>query len=263
MRLRVRKGLVILRWIGIMLVQGIPFGILSLFILLIIALGSLNSMDWDYGELFKWSVYLLALTSWVAYVFIYPIRHLIRKLHYGDNKFLRALSFLPWLYLDDKEENDYGPKWFIDSSNLQLDTPLQRFWASWKWSAERNPTWNLQGVLKPKHQSEHELKIISATGRVERGGMELDVMSLCGFKYVDETGKYSDNKGDYLSYEYSKLGKMMVWYELDGTLFWRFSFAGLKNNRWIEIHLGTNEYRYTWRIKVYKDLVFYEDIFTL
>ena len=79
--------------------------------------------------------------------------------------------------------------------------------------------------------------------------------SIAGFKYVDKDGVYKDNIGDFLSKKHSTLGKMFIWYKIENKLYWRFSYANnLFSKLWVEFQVGTNNSRYTFRLKFKWDL---------
>lgn len=84
---------------------------------------------------------------------------------------------------------------------------------------------------------------------------------MCNFKYVNDKGVFKNNKGDYLSIRYSILGSAFTWYTIDGTLYFRYSFADKIIKRyWIEFQWGTTNKRYTFRLKIKKNLITYEEL---
>lgn len=239
-----RKLWSLTKWLLVMQAQGLSYGIITVYLLL---------LYWIFGWQWNWSSILLSLitTSWVMYPIVYPFRSIIRR--------LKGLLFPFWIYLDDTEKHDYGPAWFLKAKGLKIDTWLQRFIASYLWSAVRNPTWNIQSLFKVKSATEHTITLISWKGELYKNGKIYSNFATAGFKYVDKDGKYMDNSGPFLSVLHSVLGKMFIWTEIDGTLYWRFSKAKIsKGKHWWEFQLGHTSKRYTLRIKHYTDLVIYE-----
>lgn len=245
-----KKTWAIVKWIFAILFQLIPFGFIT---------GIMLLFKWWGWVDFEWKtiLYSLSITSYVGYIFVYPLRKPIRWVWYETKA--KWLVVLLWVYLDDTEEHDYGTKTFLKDKKLKIDTWLQRYWASWRWSADRNPWWNHHSLLKPKQEADYIMDILSSKGRLVKNGTIVGIERFAGFKYVDKNGKFMDNTGEFLSIKYSILGWSWVWYYLGGTLYWRFSTAKISEGKhWWEIHLGTNEVRFTWRLKHYTDLIVFE-----
>lgn len=173
---------------------------------------------------------------------IYPILYPLRE----DPDIRPKKPF--WYYFDD-EDGSYGTDWFKESLLYGDKTDKwSRFRIAYKWSALRNPAWNLQASLKP---IDGEKELVSTKGYVERNGVELDQYVFANFKYVNKDGAFKNNIGDFLSIKYSALGKRLTWYKVDDKLYWRVSYANnLVSKLWIELHLGVSNYRYTFRLKV-------------
>ena len=160
------------------------------------------------------------------------------------------MRYIPFWWFFDDEDGNYGTDWFRDSLSYGHKTDwVGRFRIAYKWSALRNPAWNLQASLQPKDGVK---VLVSSGGSAVKGGIKvLDPYALCGFKYENENGQYTNNIGDYLSLKYSLIGKKWSWYKVEGRLYWRFSYANeLFKNVWVEWQVGTNNYRYTWRLKL-------------
>lgn len=239
----------------------------------------------------RWAIFEIFIGLYVAFSYIfYPISYLfkdfIRKSRYGSNKILKIITFPLWIYLDDSAKYDWGDDWWINVNKTKLDTKWQRFVASYKWSVLRNPAWNIYTFIKPKNGV---MVIISETGELTRNGIILkedtDIWNdFAVMKFVDENGVYTDNKGIYLSMEYSIIGESFVWYKIGETLYWRYSKVKKISNKkliflynlissifslsnrfddkdwWIETQLGTNENRYTVRNKIKKINGIYEEL---
>lgn len=161
----------------------------------------------------------------------YPLVYWLRKP-------VRKYKIKPlWYYLDDTD-GDFGADYW------RGDKP-KNLWTAYKWSVLRNPAWNLQESLKP----ENGLEIVKYhNGKFLK---DISLLSIATLKYVDSFGQYSDNKGEYLSLRYSRVGKMFIWYKVGNNLYWRYSFANevkWLGGIWIEIQIGTT-YRYTFRLK--------------
>jgi hypothetical protein len=56
------------------------------------------------------------------------------------------------------------------------------------------------------------------------------------------------------------MGESKVWYLVENTLYWRYSLAKKIGKFWIELHLGTNDRRYTVRFKIKTNLKIYETL---
>ena len=178
------------------------------------------------------------LTAKIVYPILYPLRE--------DDDIRRKKPF--WYYFDD-EDGDYGTDWFRESLSYgDMSTRWRKFRVAYKWSALRNPAWNLQASLKP---IEGEKELVSTRGYVQRSGVELSPYVFANFKYVNKDGVFKNNIGDYLSVKHSAFGKSLTWYKVGNKLYWRLSYANnLVSKLWIELHLGVSNDRYTFRFKV-------------
>lgn len=191
--------------------------------------------------------------SYIIFPISYLLRDKLRAIMQGRCLFYKTFAFPLWVFLDDMEYyvqgHDYGEPWWRKAKGLSLDTKWQRFKAAYLWGVVRNPAWNQYEVIKPKQGDKN---IIKYNGHLTRNGEEVGIEEFATLKWIDEEGNYSDNKGKYLSSKYSTFGKMFLWYKIKGTLYWRYSFANKVRNRWIEVHLGTTDLRYTIRFKIKK-----------
>jgi hypothetical protein len=139
------------------------------------------------------------LTAKVVYPILYPLRY--------DREIRPNKPF--WYYFDD-EDGNYGTDWFRESLSYgDMSTRWRKFRVAYKWSALRNPAWNLQASLKP---IDGEKKLVSTRGYVQRSGVELSPYVFANFKYVNKEGVFKNNIGDYLSVKHSAFGKRLTWY---------------------------------------------------
>jgi len=181
------------------------------------------------------------LLGFLSAPIIYPILYPLRE----DPDIRPKKPF--WYYFDD-EDGDYGTDWFRESLSYGDKTDRwSRFRIAYKWSALRNPAWNLQASLTP---IDGEKELVSTKGYVERNGVALDPYVFANFKYVNKDGVFKNNIGDFLSTKYSALGKRFTWYKVGDKLYWRLSYANnLVSKLWIEFHIGVSNHRYTFRLK--------------
>lgn len=203
----------------------------------------------------------------LAYV-LFPIAYLLRKpLRYNyylnERRFVKCLIIPLWIFLDDEsyyaEGHDQGSDWWREAKNLKTATSWQRFKAAYLWGVVRNPVWNMYYLIRPKQEG---FELISAKGSLTKNGEPMSLWNFAVLKYVDGHGNYKDNKGPYLSLRYSIIGRSFVWYKSGGRLYWRTSFAGKRFGRWIEFQAGTNNRRYTIRLKI-KNVKVYGPRFSL
>lgn len=218
------KALAYLRWTGVMLGHSVAYGGITVLLLLVKFFFGAPDWGWILGSLF--------FTSWIAYPFAVML------------KFLGKWNPL-WIYLDPEPPHD----WFLkDMGKDKVD-----WWAWYVWAAVRNPMWNFFTFAKPKEGFPiiHEYH-----GEITMNGKPKSIMTMAVLKGMTKDGVPMDNKGEYINYAHSRLGTSSVWYEIDGTLYFRKSFAGKFFSRWLEIQFGCTEKRYTWRFKYkkYKEL---------
>lgn len=208
--------------------------------------------------------------SYILYPLAYVLRDFLRR--------NRPYTYPLYIFLDD--EGDYGESWWQIENGIVLEelSDWQKFKVAYRWSVIRNPAWNQYSIIKPKQGG---LEIKEMSGFLSVNGQEVDITNFAVFKWENEAGQYTDNQGEYLSYRFSTLGRSFVWYIIDGTLYFRSSFAGRvyskgwktfyrlllsvgrvftfkfrtikevwKNPIFLEKHLGTNNRRYTIRLKI-------------
>ena len=207
-------------------------------------------------------IILIPLT-YVMYPLAYFLRKQLRHCYYSRNTFKKTLVLPLWIFLDDEvfygSGDDYGEQWWKNVNNIkiwELNT-WQRFVVAYKWGAIRNPAWNQYQIFKPKTGVKY---IVSEEGELSRNGQSITLLNFAVLKYVDKHGQYTDNQGEYLSLRYSTMGESKVWYLVENTLYWRYSLAKKIGKFWIELHLGTNDRRYTVRFKIKTNLKIYETL---
>jgi len=194
-------------------------------------------------SILRWiAVMLISLLGFVTAPIIFPIAYLLRNVKLFRNHLL-------WYYYDD-EDTIFGTEWFRKSKGLKD----KGFKTAYLWSAIRNPAWNLQASLQPEQST---IWVYSSKGMLNKYGKIQKVTEMAVLKYVNIDGIYSDNKGEFLSLQHSILGSMFLWYEVSRKLYWRYSYAkNVYKDYWVEIQLGTNDRRYTWRLKIKKTKIF-------
>lgn len=215
----------------------------------------------------RWAFYAICLQIILvpyAYFFfplVYSLRNNLRRDLDENGIPKKWWQRVLWILLDDEEYkaqgHDYGPKWWRDSKRIKIDNKWQKFKAAYKWGVIRNPAWNQYYLFKPLEGEKEE---IVTKGELTQGGHRVNILAFAVLKYVDEEGNYMDNKGEYLSLNLSILGHSMVWYKIGGRQYWRKSYAGKKWGLWWELQLGTNDRRYTIRLKIKRVKVFEETI---
>lgn len=204
-----------------------------------------------------------------------------------------TFSFL-WVFMDyelyRKEGSLYGEKRWLDGNGYDIENMnwWQKFKIAYLWNAIRNAAWNMYDVYKPK-TGDRVLKLFR--GYLEQNNIHMsNLYEFAVLRYVNRDGHYMDNQGDYLSVQYSVLGWSSVWYEVDGRLYYQYSYAdSLLGSRistffcrlllsftvlfnwdklddlwsrpiWFELHFGNNERRYTFRMKIKGGLQIFEEL---
>lgn len=193
-----------------------------------------------------------AITALVIYPFAYILRKPIRKFKKENNKLARIITYPLWLYLNDGKSNDVGYSWYHEAINLYPTSKWNKFKLAYMWSARRNPAWNHYQILKPK---EGKVKLFSIKSNIT-SGVKHDFLTPADLRYVNSNGEFRDNKGEYLSLKYSRLGNKKVWYRIGKTLHFINSYAGKKGKYWIEFQYGSVPRRYKVRFKVKKTKVY-------
>lgn len=200
----------------------------------------------------------------LAYL-IYPVSYILRndlRSWYNSRNTIKKYLAIPfWIFLDDEvvkvSGDDYGEQWWKNVNNIRIWElgKWERFKVAYRWGVIRNPAWNQYTLLKPQQGVK---EILSQKGMLYRNHQELSLLNFAVLKYVNSLGQYTDNQGEFLSLTYSVIGKSKVWYRVGNTLYWRYSLAKKYGKYWIELHLGTNDRRYTVRFKIKKNLRIYE-----
>lgn len=191
---------------------------------------------------------------------IVPLSYVLYPFAYSTRGFLRKHTpwTIPlWIFLDDEvvevSGDDYGEDWWKEVNHIHVSMMnwFEKFITAYRWGVIRNPAWNQHLIIKPKSGI---IMVVKQRGSLVRDSKPSNLLNFAVLKWVDAQGNYTDNQGSYISEKYSTLGKSFVWYKVGRKLYWRFSYAGYNKmlNRWIEIHLGTNERRYTVRGKIKK-----------
>lgn len=200
--------------------------------------------------------------SYILYPISYTLRNGLRSWYYGDKKIKKWLSIPLWIFLDDEvvrlSGDDYGENWWKTVNKIDVTklNSWQKFVVAYKWGVIRNPAWNQYTLIKPKQGEEI---IVSSKGRLTKNGEEVSILEFAVLKFVDNLGQYTDNQGEFLSLGFSIIGESKVWYKVENTLYWRYSIVKQIGNFWIELHLGTNNRRYTIRGKIKRNLKIYEN----
>jgi len=168
------------------------------------------------------------LTAWFMYPFAYVFRKCLRKWNKGS--WLQKLTSFPlWMYLNDGVSNDVGYPWFWKKIGRQ---PNGKFWndfvISYKWSALRNPVWNLYIPLQLQHIPKTDIVVKKSIcfneALLNREVDHIEERHL-KFKYADDS--YADNEGPYLDYSKAVLG----------VLFTTYTQGNRKCFRWAKVNI--------------------------
>jgi hypothetical protein len=223
-----------LRWAGTQVLSSIGYGGITVLMLLV------QLLTWNFWG-YTINLTSLVFTSWIAFTLLWPFR----------NTSLRKTRPF-WFYFDDEDEFGYDLPWFLPEMK-------NGFKKAWLWAAVRNPMWNLQASLTPKQGSKtlFEIKELTTT----RNGVLVGyAYPMANAKFVDENEKNLGNKGKYLSLKYSVIGEQKIWYEVDGTLYFRFSKVyKTKNGAWKERQYGTSDERHLFRRKNFGKIKTFEE----
>jgi hypothetical protein len=203
----------------------------------------------------RWFVFAILLQiiliplAYFFYVPAYLLRKPLRKGYYGNTILLKLLSIPLWIFLDDEalelSGDEYGEIWWKKANNIDISklNEFQKFIVAYKWAVIRNPAWNQYELLKPKQGSPKFVDMYGYTSG--------EWNDFCVLKWEID-GQYSDNMGQCVSRRYSIFGNLVLWYKVEDKLYWRYSYANKFLGRWFELHLGTNDKRYTVRFKIKK-----------
>lgn len=239
------------------------------------------------------TLHLLAILFlfWLIYSLIYSFYEPIFFLNMVTGSII--MFFFLWVFNDYElyrsEGSLYGEKRWLDGNGYDIENMdwWQKFKIAYLWNAIRNAAWNMYDVYVPA-VGERVLK--SFTGYLSKNDIYVaNLYEFAVLRYVNAQGQYMDNQGDYLSIEFSVLGWSSVWYEVDGKLYYQYSFAETLESRistffcrlllsftrlrnkeklkalwnspiWFELHYGNNERRYTLRMKVKGGLQIFEEL---
>ena len=178
---------------------------------------------------FRFALYgIIFATAFVVGLFIFPIAYAFRK-------WVRRTKFMPlWIWLNSDEkterENDYGDDAFRERKGIVIEGKnwLQLFFISYRWAALRNPHYNLKLMLAPKKGQKYDIDVI-----------------------IHQTTKPALVICDRFT-----LGKAHVTYRIDGTKYFRYSFA--KKIKWFggerlwNVQLGASDIRWLYKNKISK-----------
>lgn len=184
---------------------------------------------------------LVNLFGFLTAPFVFPFVYLLREVDLFRNCLL-------WIYYDDEDGFGYGVDWWMRGRS-------RGFWTAFKWTAIRNPAWNLH-TLSMLKGSDMDYVFLKPKGILQREGKILkpNLYYIGGLKYEDEYGSYLDNKGSILSLKYSIIGSQFVkFYSIKTDKeYWRYSYANrLIDNIWVELQIGYST-RATFRLKIKK-----------
>lgn len=198
-----------------------------------------------------------ALTAPIVYPLAYVLRAPLRVLNLIP--YVRYLTLPLYIYLDD-EDFENPPSWWLKAKGLKMDTALNRFWSAYRWNGFRNTIWNFHLLTEHEH---FKAGMVYSKGLLFNDfAPDRNPFNFAVLKYVDSFGNYTDNAGEYLSTKFSYLGSMFCVYEYNDTTFFRYSFARkLPIIGWTELQIGTNDKRYTFRLKIKGIQPIYEQVF--
>lgn len=207
---------------------------------------------------------LVSIIKWLLimliYGILYPLAYIVYPLSYNTRKWTRKIRYsnkswwyiVPlWVFLDDEEDYGEGEIAWFKANKGRLDTAWQRFRISYLWAVTRNHAWNFHSLCGLNKDDEKQL--ISTKGEIKRKGIVVDdPYRFATLRYEDDNGNWTGHKGKWLSWNHSDLGSRFTWYKIGNKLCWRYSFANKIKwlNRWIELHLGMTDNRYTVRFKI-------------
>ena len=213
---------------------------------------SIAILRWVLAILFQLITVVLSL---IVYPLAYVLRDHLRAMRQSNNKVIRIVAVPLWIFLDDEcvelTGDDYGEYWYklVNDINIDTMTKWELFVVAYKWGAIRNPAWNQHTMIQPNEGME---TLVSYKGSTTSAYW----WEFAELKWMTN-GNPSDNQGECIAPPpYSVFGEAMVWYTAGDRLYWRYSFAGKKFGRFVEIQIGTTEgkqwinKRYTWRMKI-------------
>ena len=169
---------------------------------------------------------ILFALAFVVGLFVFPIAYTFRK-------WVRKRKFMPlWIWLNSDEpteiENDYGDDGFRKRKGIVIEGKswFQLLMISYRWAALRNPHYNLKLMLVPKKGTKTDIVV-----KVHQ--TSADPLIICD-RFL--------------------LGKQYVTYRIDGTKYFRYSFA--RPVRWFgktklwNVQLGAADHRWLYKNKI-------------
>lgn len=168
-----------------------------------------------------------------------------------------------WFYLDDEiESSDTNTDWVIYCKG-----DVDNFKYLYTWHAFRNTCWNLKSKIKPKVGRLHcrwnaEQVEEVLVDNLFRNGKKVDTglpcLEMAAYKWIDKDGLegWNVNRGVKVSKKYSTTGKSVLWYSVDGSLYYRLSIAKELRIFWqtyyFSFKMGASEKRYLLTFKMQK-----------
>lgn len=201
----------------------------------------------------KWFLIVIPLGIWatISAPILYPLAVLLRP-------FKNPL----WIYLDDEIlQNETNGDWKLYKQNAP------KWWKHYQWHAFRNTMWNLKVYVKPKKGREHckwndEVIVDLKRDELYNRGKKLNINDKClhmaGLKWIDKNGNegWLVFSGVDPSYNYSIVGTAAYWYEVYGSLYYRYStcrkISILGKDYWFNLAFGATDKRYLLNLKIYK-----------
>lgn len=179
------------------------------------------------------------LFGFITAPIVFPLAYLLKDVKIVREKIL-------WIYYDDEDEFGFDVYWFKPKM-------FDGFIKAYLWAAIRNPAWNLQAMSILKQKPSYYYVFYYVKGILQKNGEIVSpaLNSTAVLKYIDEDGKYMENKGPILSLKHSITGKQFVRFHEYSTNkeYWRFSYANnVIYNFWIEFQVGYTT-RATFRLK--------------
>lgn len=184
---------------------------------------------------------IISILRYIAVQFLYLIIIIIGLLFFPVFYFSRCRLGKDFIFFDSSENSIYGDDNWIKEKGLK-----KNLWTAWRW-AFRNPSWNFHIYIKPKEGTKH---LIRSKGSLTKNGKKPNIYEFAVIKTLNERGEYAGNYGKYFSIIHSIIGKILVWYKIGKTTYFRFSKVWKWSLFWFELMIGTNDVRYLFRFKI-------------
>lgn len=158
---------------------------------------------------------LFSAILWVLAKILWPLAWITRDIPIFKN-------YIFWIFWDHEIENGKMPD---DFKRWLVGKDWSKWWTKYIYYAWRNPAWNqyLLSFMKPRQGTKIRLY---SRGYLEKYGVEQSVFDFAVLKYIDAFYNYIDNNSDgYLSDRHSIVGSMFCIYKIDGTRYFRYSYA--------------------------------------